>query len=138
MAWIISEVGTGYSNSPFALVIFNGYSPHRLFFLWGLAYLVAGWYYRVPVAVQPLKAMAVIALASGYQVPQLASAACSVAAASSSPSSWACTGAALTTSRTATQLIKATFHHRSTRSRDSRSFLLMTLPFMPRTPGPID
>ncbi len=59
----------------FALVIFNGYSPHRLFFLWGLVYLATGWYYRVPVAVQPLKAMAVIAITAGYQVTQLATAA---------------------------------------------------------------
>ena len=55
----------------FALVIFNGYSSQRLFFLWGIVYLISGWYYRVPVAVQPLKAMAVIAFAGGYSVGQL-------------------------------------------------------------------
>ncbi len=57
----------------FALVIFNGYPPERLLFLWGLVYIVTGWYYRVPVSVQPLKAMAVIAIASGYGVSELAS-----------------------------------------------------------------
>lgn len=57
----------------FALVIFNGYPPERLLFLWGLIYIVTGWYYRVPVSVQPLKAMAVIAIASGYGVSELAS-----------------------------------------------------------------
>lgn len=57
----------------FALVIFNGYPPERLLFLWGLVYIVTGWYYRVPISVQPLKAMAVIAIASGYGVSELAS-----------------------------------------------------------------
>ena len=58
----------------FALVIFNGYSPQRLFFLWGAVYMVTGWFYRVPVSVQPLKAMAVIAIAQGFSVAQLSSA----------------------------------------------------------------
>jgi len=57
----------------FALVIFNGFPPERLLFLWGLTYIVTGWYYRVPVSVQPLKAMAVIAIASGFGVSELAS-----------------------------------------------------------------
>ncbi len=57
----------------FALVIFNGFPPERLLFLWGLIYIATGWYYRVPVSVQPLKAMAVIALASGFGVADLAS-----------------------------------------------------------------
>jgi len=57
----------------FALVIFNHFPPQRLFFLWGLAYIITGWYYRVPVAIQPLKAMSVIAIASGFTVMQLAS-----------------------------------------------------------------
>jgi len=57
----------------FALVIFNGFPPERLLFLWGIVYLATGWYYRVPVSVQPLKAMAVIALASGFGVADLAS-----------------------------------------------------------------
>jgi len=57
----------------FALVIFNHFPPQRLFFLWGLAYIITGWYYRVPVAIQPLKAMSVIAIASEFTVMQLAS-----------------------------------------------------------------
>jgi len=57
----------------FALVVFNGFPPERLLFLWGITYFATGWYYRVPVSVQPLKAMAVIALASGFGVPELAS-----------------------------------------------------------------
>ncbi|GAB4328382.1 MAG: putative sulfate/molybdate transporter [Calditrichia bacterium] len=50
----------------FALVIYNDYPPARLFLLWGIAYLASGWYYKVPVSIQPLKAMAVIAIAKGY------------------------------------------------------------------------
>lgn len=50
----------------FALVIYNDFPPARLFLLWGIAYLVSGWYYKVPVSIQPLKAMAVIAIAKGY------------------------------------------------------------------------
>ncbi|MFC1628933.1 putative sulfate/molybdate transporter [Gemmatimonadota bacterium] len=57
----------------FALVVFNGFPPERLLFLWGLTYIVTGWYYRVPVSVQPLKAMVVIAIASGYGISELAS-----------------------------------------------------------------
>ena len=50
----------------FALVVFNGFPPERLFFLWGLAYVFSGWYYKVPVSIQPLKAMSVIAISMGY------------------------------------------------------------------------
>jgi len=50
----------------FALIIFNGFVPQRLFFLWGLAYVLSGWYYKVPVSIQPLKAMSVIAISMGY------------------------------------------------------------------------
>jgi SulP family sulfate permease len=57
----------------FAFVIFNGFSPGKLFLLWGLAYIVTGYYYKVPVSVQPLKAMAVIAIASGFMPHQLSS-----------------------------------------------------------------
>lgn len=50
----------------FALIVMNGYSPMQLFLLWGIVYVISGWYFKVPVSVQPLKAMAVIALAKGY------------------------------------------------------------------------
>lgn len=52
----------------FGLIIFNGFPPERIFLLWGLAYIATGWIYRVPVSVQPLKAMAVIAMATGYSI----------------------------------------------------------------------
>ena len=59
----------------FALVMFNDFSPQRLFFLWGVVYVVTGFVFRVPVSVQPLKVMAVIAIATGCSVAQLASSA---------------------------------------------------------------
>ena len=58
----------------YALIVSNRYAPERLFFLWGLIYILTGLYYGVPVAVQPLKAMAVIAVTSGFTVSQLATA----------------------------------------------------------------
>jgi SulP family sulfate permease len=57
----------------FAFVVFNGFSPQKLFLLWGAAYVLTGFYYKVPVAIQPLKAMAVIAIVSGFSSHQLAS-----------------------------------------------------------------
>ncbi len=57
----------------FALCVFNGYPSARIFFLWGIAYLVTGWYFKVPISIQPLKAMAVIAIAMGFSPELLAS-----------------------------------------------------------------
>jgi SulP family sulfate permease len=55
----------------FALVVINGFPPERIFLLFGLVYVFTGWYFKVPVAVQPLKAMAVIAIAKGFSVEML-------------------------------------------------------------------
>ncbi len=55
----------------FALVQASGFSPGRLFLYWGLVYVATGAYYRVPVSVQPLKAMAVIAISSGLSATLL-------------------------------------------------------------------
>ncbi|NOY58428.1 MAG: hypothetical protein GXO75_05790 [Calditrichaeota bacterium] len=57
----------------FALMIYNGFPPARLFFLWGLVYVVSGFFYKTPVSVQPLKAMSVIAIATGFTPAQLSS-----------------------------------------------------------------
>lgn len=57
----------------FALVAFNGFPPARLFFLWGIVYVLSGWFYRVPVSVQPLKAMSVIAISLGFTMELLSS-----------------------------------------------------------------
>ncbi len=56
----------------FALIVFNGFSSATIFFLFGLIYIATGWFYRVPVSVQPLKAMSVIAIAQGYSPQFLA------------------------------------------------------------------
>jgi len=55
-----------------ALVVANGFPFGRMLFLWGVVYVFTGWFYRVPVSVQPLKAMAVIAIAGGLP-PELLS-----------------------------------------------------------------
>ena len=56
----------------FVLVIYNHFPVSRLFLLWGLAYLATGYYYRIPVSVQPLKAMTIIAITTGL-APELLS-----------------------------------------------------------------
>lgn len=57
----------------FALVVFNGYPPERIFSLWGITYFISGYFYKVPVSVQPLKAMSVIAIAHGFSLNFLTS-----------------------------------------------------------------
>lgn len=58
-----------------ALAVSAGYGVERLFFLWGLTYVVTGAWFRVPVAVQPLKAMAVLAIGLGIDAATLSNAA---------------------------------------------------------------
>ena len=57
----------------FALIIFNDFSPERIFFLWGIVYFLTGYFFKVPLSVQPLKAMAVIAITSGLSNEYLSS-----------------------------------------------------------------
>ncbi|MDR8390740.1 putative sulfate/molybdate transporter [Aliifodinibius sp. S!AR15-10] len=57
----------------FLLVTSVGSPAARIFFLWGLAYIAVGWYYKVPVSVQPLKAMTVIAVTTGLSSNLLSS-----------------------------------------------------------------
>ncbi|MDH4228629.1 MAG: putative sulfate/molybdate transporter [Nitrospirota bacterium] len=47
------------------LIVNNGLSPVAVFCFVGLHYLITGFYFRIPLPVQPLKAMAVIAIATG-------------------------------------------------------------------------
>ncbi len=54
----------------YALVVTAGFPPGRIFFLWGTAYVLTGLFYRVPVSIQPLKAMAVIVI-SGTVSPSV-------------------------------------------------------------------
>lgn len=57
----------------FALVIYNGFPVSRLFFLWGITYLATGYYFKIPISVQPLKAMTVIAITTGITSELLSS-----------------------------------------------------------------
>lgn len=62
-----------------ALIAVNGFHPTPLFLVFGIAYAAAGLYYRLPVPVQPLKAMAVIALSMGAGVELISLAALEMA-----------------------------------------------------------
>lgn len=68
----VGDLGTTLPLA-FMLIISNGYPVVRIFFLWGLAYIAVGWYYKVPISIQPLKAMAVIAITGGFPVSFLSS-----------------------------------------------------------------
>lgn len=47
-----------------AMILINKLSPTAVFLSFGLFYLIAGFYYRLPVPVQPLKAVGAIAIAN--------------------------------------------------------------------------
>ncbi len=70
----IADLGTLLPLS-FALAAFNGFQPAVLFFLWGIVFMLGGWWYKVPVSVQPLKAMTVIAISAGLPAEWLTTAA---------------------------------------------------------------
>lgn len=55
-----------------ALIVANGLSATAVLLPAGLLYLVVAWMYRVPVAVQPLKAFGAIAIAAGVGVDVIA------------------------------------------------------------------
>ncbi len=57
------------------LIAFNGIDAVRALVILGITYIFAGIYYRLPVPVQPLKATAMIAIATGASVGQIRSAA---------------------------------------------------------------
>lgn len=48
-----------------ALIAKNGFNPTALFLAAGVFYVASSWYFRITMPVQPLKAMAAIAIASG-------------------------------------------------------------------------
>lgn len=48
-----------------ALLTINGLNPTSVFLIVGLTYVIAGLYYRVPMPVQPLKAMSALAIGLG-------------------------------------------------------------------------
>ena len=48
-----------------ALVLINGVNPTSAFFVVGVAYILSGLFYRIPMPIQPLKSVASIAIATG-------------------------------------------------------------------------
>lgn len=70
----VGDLGTTLPLA-FMLVVSNEFPVARIFFLWGLAYILVGLYYKLPISIQPLKAMAVIAIAGGLSASFLSSAA---------------------------------------------------------------
>ena len=57
-----------------ALITLNHLNPTAVFLAAGLTYILASWYFRIPISVQPLKAVAAIALATGLSPSAIASA----------------------------------------------------------------
>jgi sulfate permease, SulP family len=57
-----------------ALISLNHLNPTAVFLAAGLTYILAGWYFQIPMPVQPLKAVAAIALATGLPSSSIASA----------------------------------------------------------------
>jgi SulP family sulfate permease len=57
-----------------ALITLNHLNPTAVFLTAGVAYIAAGWYFQIPMAVQPLKAVAAIALALNLPPTAIASA----------------------------------------------------------------
>ena len=57
-----------------ALITLNHLNATAVFLAAGLAYVIAGWYFRIPMAVQPFKAVAAISLALGLSPQEIASA----------------------------------------------------------------
>src|SRR5271157_2040833 len=57
-----------------ALITLNHLNPTAVFLAAGLTYVLAGWYFQIPISVQPLKAVAAIALAMGLSPSAIASA----------------------------------------------------------------
>ena len=57
-----------------ALITLNHLNSTAVFLSAGLTYILAGWYFQIPISVQPLKAVAAIALAMGLPPSAIASA----------------------------------------------------------------
>ncbi len=57
-----------------ALITLNHLNPTSVFLAAGLTYVIAGWYFRIPIAVQPFKAVAAIALSLSLSPTAIASA----------------------------------------------------------------
>lgn len=53
----------------FALIMINGLSATGLFFVVGMFYILGGLYYRIPIAVQPMKVISAYAIAQSLNAP---------------------------------------------------------------------
>ena len=53
-----------------AMIMINKLSPSAVFLFFGLFYLISGFYYRLPVPVQPLKAVGAIAIANPAMITE--------------------------------------------------------------------
>ncbi|HUT54689.1 MAG TPA: putative sulfate/molybdate transporter [bacterium] len=53
-----------------AMIVINKLSPTTVFLAFGLFYILTGWYYRLPIPVQPLKAVGAIAIAYPDQITE--------------------------------------------------------------------
>ena len=71
LAFNLAELGGGLGDLGVlvplatALILTNGFNATAVLLVFGVAYIGSGLYYRLPVPVQPLKAMAAIAIAQG-------------------------------------------------------------------------
>jgi len=52
------------------MILINKLSPTTVFLAFGLFYLMTGYYYRLPIPVQPLKAVGAIAIAYPAQITE--------------------------------------------------------------------
>ncbi len=55
------------------MIVVNGLSATGTFYLIGLFYIIAGYYFRVPIAVQPMKVIGAYAIATGMTAAQVCS-----------------------------------------------------------------
>jgi len=73
VAGAFGDIGVLFPIS-IALITLNHLNPTAVFLTAGLTYTLAGWYFRIPMAVQPFKAVAAIALAMALPPTSIASA----------------------------------------------------------------
>ncbi|MFQ6091493.1 MAG: putative sulfate/molybdate transporter [bacterium] len=73
LAGALGDIGTLFPLA-IALITINGLNPTSVFLVVGLVYIGAGLYYRIPMPVQPLKAVAAIAIAARTSPEVIASA----------------------------------------------------------------
>ena len=77
LAGAFGDIGVLFPIS-IALITLNHLNPTAVFLGAGLTYVLAGWYFKIPISVQPLKAVAAIALATGLPSSAIASAGMSI------------------------------------------------------------